>query len=80
VLDEDPDKSDMRMYHEAMEVIKGAKYAANHWSEFCAMSDLIFALLDDYAILTPYLSYEYHKVHQYDFRTANKWGCNGSFG
>lgn len=50
VMNEDPDQSDNRMYHEAMTVIKGTKYAANHW------------------------------IHMYDFRNANKWGCNGSFG
>lgn len=31
VRNEDPEKSDLRMYHEAMEVTKGTKYAANHW-------------------------------------------------
>jgi len=31
VLNEDPNKSDSRMYHEARPVIKGIKYAANHW-------------------------------------------------
>ena len=31
VLDLDPEKSDPRMYHEAMAVTKGKKYAANHW-------------------------------------------------
>lgn len=49
VLNEDPNSTDVRMYHEAKEVIKGTKYAANHW------------------------------IHQYDFRNANLWGCNGSF-
>mmetsp|Transcript_1571 Transcript_1571/g.3421 ORF Transcript_1571/g.3421 Transcript_1571/m.3421 type:complete len:283 (-) Transcript_1571:313-1161(-) len=49
VLNDDPDSWDSRMYHEAQEVIKGTKYAANHW------------------------------IHQYDFRNANLWGCNGSF-
>jgi len=49
VLNEDVYSSDQRMYHEAKEVIKGTKYAANHW------------------------------IHQYDFRNANLWGCNGSF-
>ena len=38
-----------RMFHEAVKVESGTKYAANHW------------------------------IHQYDFRTANLWGCNGSF-
>jgi len=49
VLNNDPNSSDSRMYHEAKEVIKGTKYAANHW------------------------------IHQYDFKNANLWGCNGSF-
>jgi len=49
VLNNDPNSSDSRMYHEAKEVMKGTKYAANHW------------------------------IHQYDFRNANLWGCNGSF-
>lgn len=31
VLDQDPGFWDDRMYHEAMPVIKGKKYAANHW-------------------------------------------------
>ena len=31
VLNEDPDSSDPRMYHEAREVVKGEKLAANHW-------------------------------------------------
>lgn len=31
VLDDDPNYFDSRMYHEAMPVIKGKKYAANHW-------------------------------------------------
>ena len=33
VLNDDPDRSDQRTYHEAREVIKGTKYAANAWSE-----------------------------------------------
>ena len=31
VMNEDPAKSDMRMWHEALPVVKGTKYAANHW-------------------------------------------------
>jgi 2OG-Fe(II) oxygenase superfamily len=31
VLDDQPDFWDDRMYHEAMPVIRGEKYAANHW-------------------------------------------------
>jgi prolyl 4-hydroxylase len=31
VKDEEPDFWDDRMYHEAKDVIKGKKYAANHW-------------------------------------------------
>uniref|UniRef100_A0A7R9VXA9 Fe2OG dioxygenase domain-containing protein n=1 Tax=Pseudictyota dubia TaxID=2749911 RepID=A0A7R9VXA9_9STRA len=31
VKDEDPDRMDPRMYHEAKSVIRGTKYAANHW-------------------------------------------------
>ena len=31
VTDEDPEFWDKRMYHEAKDVIKGKKYAANHW-------------------------------------------------
>ncbi len=31
VLDEDPEFWDKRMYHEAKDVIKGKKLAANHW-------------------------------------------------
>lgn len=31
VLNEDPTKSDVRMYHEAKTVLKGQKFAANHW-------------------------------------------------
>jgi prolyl 4-hydroxylase len=31
VLDANPDMSDNRMFHEAKDVIKGTKYAANHW-------------------------------------------------
>lgn len=31
VLNEKPDEWDPRMYHEAQDVIKGKKYAANHW-------------------------------------------------
>jgi len=31
VKDEDPDRMDPRMYHEAKNVIRGKKYAANHW-------------------------------------------------
>lgn len=38
-----------RMFHEAVKVEAGTKYAANHW------------------------------IHQNDFRTANLWGCSGSF-
>ena len=49
VLNEDPNSTDNRMYHEAKSVEKGIKYAANHW------------------------------IHQYDFKTANLWGCSGSF-
>jgi len=49
VLNDDPDSSDPRTYHEARAVIKGTKWAANHW------------------------------IHQYDYRSANIWGCSGSF-
>ena len=46
VKNEDPDSSDTRMYHEAMEVIKGTKYAANHWSEYLlSILVLIFCIL-----------------------------------
>ena len=31
VLNEDPDTSDLRTYHEAKAVVKGKKFAANHW-------------------------------------------------
>jgi len=31
VLDDDPEKWDDRMFHEAVPVVKGRKYAANHW-------------------------------------------------
>jgi prolyl 4-hydroxylase len=31
VTDEDSESWDKRMYHEAKGVIKGKKYAANHW-------------------------------------------------
>jgi prolyl 4-hydroxylase len=31
VLNEDPSKVDLRTYHAALPVIKGKKYAANHW-------------------------------------------------
>jgi hypothetical protein len=31
VLNDDPDSSDPRTYHEARAVVKGTKYAANHW-------------------------------------------------
>jgi len=31
VRDDEPDFWDDRTYHEAMPVIKGKKYAANHW-------------------------------------------------
>eukprot|EP00586_Coscinodiscus_wailesii_P003664 CAMPEP_0172488566 /NCGR_PEP_ID=MMETSP1066-20121228/18160_1 /TAXON_ID=671091 /ORGANISM="Coscinodiscus wailesii, Strain CCMP2513" /LENGTH=451 /DNA_ID=CAMNT_0013255869 /DNA_START=267 /DNA_END=1619 /DNA_ORIENTATION=- len=31
VIDEDPTFWDKRMYHEAQDVIRGKKYAANHW-------------------------------------------------
>ena len=31
VMDDDPEFWDQRMYHEAKDVIKGKKYAANHW-------------------------------------------------
>jgi len=31
VLDENPELWDSRMYHEAKDVIKGEKRAANHW-------------------------------------------------
>lgn len=31
VRDDDPSISDLRMYHEAKPVLKGKKYAANHW-------------------------------------------------
>ena len=31
VLNDDPDSSDSRTYHEAKAVVKGTKYAANHW-------------------------------------------------
>ena len=31
VKDDEPDFWDDRMYHEAKDVIKGKKYAANHW-------------------------------------------------
>lgn len=31
VLNEDPETWDPRMFHEARDVIKGTKYAANHW-------------------------------------------------
>ncbi|KAL3809185.1 hypothetical protein ACHAXA_000704 [Cyclostephanos tholiformis] len=31
VMNDDPNRSDARMYHEAKEVLKGIKYAANHW-------------------------------------------------
>ena len=31
VMNDDPDSSDYRMYHEAKAVVKGTKYAANHW-------------------------------------------------
>ena len=31
VLNDDPESSDYRTYHEARAVIKGTKYAANHW-------------------------------------------------
>jgi hypothetical protein len=33
VVNDDPTRSDTRMFHEAKEVLKGVKYAANHWSE-----------------------------------------------
>lgn len=33
VMNDDPDATDSRMYHEAKAVIKGTKYAANHWSK-----------------------------------------------
>ena len=36
VMNDDPDATDSRMYHEAKAVIKGTKYAANHWSK-CSM-------------------------------------------
>ena len=41
VLNDDPDRSDQRTYHEAREVIKGTKYAANAWSELIVSSTLI---------------------------------------
>lgn len=31
VIDSDPEFWDKRMYHEAKDVIKGTKLAANHW-------------------------------------------------
>lgn len=31
VLNDDPESWDPRMFHEAKDVIKGIKYAANHW-------------------------------------------------
>ena len=34
VKNDNPDLTDGRMFHEAKEVIKGTKYAANHWSEY----------------------------------------------
>ncbi len=33
VMNDDPTRTDARMFHEAKEVLKGTKYAANHWSE-----------------------------------------------
>ena len=37
VLNDDPNSSDMRMYHEAKEVIKGTNYSSNHWSKYCSI-------------------------------------------
>ena len=42
VQNDDVDKTDLRMYHEAKDVIKGTKYAANHWSEYVAVENTIF--------------------------------------
>ena len=37
VLNDDPNLFNIRMYHEAKEVIKGTKYASNHWSKYCCI-------------------------------------------
>ena len=50
VKNDNPDLTDGRMFHEAKEVIKGTKYAANHWSE-----SYIFLLVHSASIKLPRL-------------------------
>lgn len=78
VLNEDPNSSDTRMYHEAKEVVKGTKYAANHWSKSHAVNHYSLGNARSSHMLHM-IDITTHTVHQYDFRNANKWGCNGSF-
>ncbi|KAL7532333.1 hypothetical protein ACHAXR_004565 [Thalassiosira sp. AJA248-18] len=69
VLNEDPNSSDMRMYHEAKEVIKGTKYAANHWTQFINMTSKVQIYGDAMAVSIE----RYFLVHIWELELQKKY-------